>query len=31
MHWYFRKQIEKDNNIDTEKSNSRSINKNVSF
>ena len=29
MHGYFRKQLEKDNNIDTEKSNSRSINKNM--
>ena len=29
IHRYFRKQLEKDNNIDMEKSNSRSINKNM--
>ena len=29
MHGYFRKQLEKDNNIDMEKSNSRSVNKNM--
>ena len=29
MHGYFRKQLEKDNNINKEKSNSRSINKNM--
>ena len=29
IHGYFRKQLEKDNNIDIEKSNSRSVNKNM--
>ena len=29
MQGYFRKQLEKENNIDMEKSNSRSINKNM--
>ena len=29
MHGYFRKQLEKDNNINKEKSNLRSINKNM--
>ena len=29
MQGYFRKQLEKDNNIEMEKSNSRSINKNM--
>ena len=29
MHEYFRKELEKDNNVNMEKSNSRSINKNM--